>query len=120
MNIVVNRTGFDIKLSEVQQPIVYRLSAYNYRIIRQDSEENLPMHYVDVYVDGIFIMETQDESIYLKELITPMNKIPIEIKFVAKRVTSTATIYAEPLIFNDRNMVVRWTLLCNNDSIIQE
>lgn len=120
MSIVVNRTGFDIKLSEVQQPLISRVGAYHYRIVRQDLPENLPMHYVEVYVDGNYLFDTQNETVNLKSLIAPMNKVPIEIKFIAKRITDTATIYAEPYYFLDRNMVVRWTLLCNNDSIIQE
>jgi hypothetical protein len=120
MDIVVNRTGFDIKLSEVEQPIIYRLTAYNYAIVRQDTEDNLPNHYVDVYVEGNYIMETQASSIYLKNLIAPLRKNPVEVKFVAKRKVGTTVLYAEPYIFLDRNMVVRWDLLCDNTSIIQE
>lgn len=120
MDIVVNRTGFDIKLGEVLQPTIYRLSAYNYAIVRNDTPENLINHYVDVYVEDNYIMETQADSINLFELISPMQQIPITVKFVAKRKTDTMTIYAEPYEFIDRNMVVRWTLLCDNDSIIQE
>jgi hypothetical protein len=120
MDIVVNRTGFDVKLSPVLQPIIYRLSAYNYKIIRQDTEENLPNHYVDVYVDGNYIMETQQESINLKNLVAPLNRNPIEIKFVSKRIVTSTTLYAEPYLFYDRNMVVRHDLLCDNTSIIQE
>lgn len=120
MSIVVNRTGFDIKLSEIAQPEVYRLGAFRYSLKRIGPEEELNDYYIDVYISGYLIMRTQENEIDLKTIIYPIFNKQIEIKFIQVKVVGDMEMSSEPLFFIDRNMVVRWSLLCNNNSIIQK
>lgn len=78
----ISTSGVTIKVSEVLPPIVYRVASHVYKIVRQDEEYNLDNHYVEVFVNGNYIKDTQNEVIDLRGFHT---EEILELKLIAKR-----------------------------------
>jgi len=115
--------GMDVKISDVLHPTINKIQNLLYNITRNDREENLPYHYVEVYVRDIFFTTVQDESLNLDEFgeyIPGDDTNPLKISLKAFRLLGSYKKYSKTeVVIYDYNKNCGYTQFCSADNVVR-
>jgi len=101
------------KLTSVSQPTVVTYAKGQLLITRNDISENLPNHFVDVYLNDAYYKTVQDGILDLTWVENSLEGSLI-VKLIAWRNVYTYKLYATPVIIKASIVASEYTLCSDN------